>query len=135
MVFVKALHLRSVGLVYRTKLNVLPKAFGMRWAKITRLFNLSFSGDRESLRLFELKKMCGGKNKKYRRVGNECRLTRCPFATWSVCRWSPAKMVYFFLVFSRLFVVVVSYLRLLVTIWVCLVADKSEGFVRLHEYK
>jgi hypothetical protein len=28
--------------------------------KITRLFNLSFSGARESLRLFELKKMCGG---------------------------------------------------------------------------
>ena len=25
----------------------------------------------------ELKKMCGGENKKYRRVGNECRLTRC----------------------------------------------------------
>ncbi len=23
----------------------------------------------------ELKKMCGGENKKYRRVGNECRLT------------------------------------------------------------
>jgi len=47
--------------------------------KITRLYNLSFSGARESLRLFELKKMCGGENKKYRRVGNECRLTRCPF--------------------------------------------------------
>jgi len=30
--------------------------------KITRLFNFSFSGARESLRLFELKKMCGGKN-------------------------------------------------------------------------
>jgi hypothetical protein len=28
--------------------------------KITRLFNLSFSGARESLRLFEFKKMCGG---------------------------------------------------------------------------
>jgi len=26
----------------------------------------------------ELKKMCVGENKKYRRVGNECRLTRCP---------------------------------------------------------
>jgi hypothetical protein len=32
----------------------------VRLAKITRLFNLSFSGARESLRLFELKKMCGG---------------------------------------------------------------------------
>ena len=40
----------------------------------------------------ELKKMCGGENKKYRRVGNECRLTRCPFEIWSVC-WSPVKMV------------------------------------------
>jgi hypothetical protein len=28
--------------------------------KITRLFNFFFSGARESLRLFELKKMCGG---------------------------------------------------------------------------
>jgi hypothetical protein len=42
----------------------------------------------------ELKKMCGGENKKYRRVGNECRLTRCPFEIWSVC-WSPVKMVCF----------------------------------------
>ena len=42
--------------------------------------------------------MCGGENKKYRRVGNECRLTRCPILIWSVC-WSPFKMVYFFLCF------------------------------------
>jgi len=56
----------------------------------------------------ELKKMCGGENKKYRRVGNECRLTRCPFVVSFLCLWSPVKMVYFFLVFSRLFVVVVS---------------------------
>ena len=42
------------------KPNVLPKAFGTGSHKI------------------ELKKMCGGENKKYRRVGNECRLTRCP---------------------------------------------------------
>lgn len=40
----------------------------------------------------ELKKMCGGENKKYRRVGNECRLTRCPIEIWSVC-WSPVKLV------------------------------------------
>jgi len=26
----------------------------------------------------ELKKMCVGENKKYRRAGNKCRLTRCP---------------------------------------------------------
>ncbi len=30
----------------------------------------------------ELKKMCGGENKKYRSKGNECRLTRCPFEIW-----------------------------------------------------
>ena len=40
----------------------------------------------------ELKKMCGGENKKYRRVGIECRLSCCPFEIWSVC-WSPVKMV------------------------------------------
>jgi len=40
---------------------VLTKAFGMRWAKI------------------ELKKSAVGKNKKYRTVGKEGRLTRCPF--------------------------------------------------------
>ena len=33
-----------------------------------------------------------GKKIKHRRVGNECRLTRCPFSIWSVC-WSPVKMV------------------------------------------
>jgi hypothetical protein len=42
----------------------------------------------------ELKKMCDGGNKKYRRVGNECRLTRCPFGIWSVC-WSLVQMVCF----------------------------------------
>jgi len=39
----------------------------------------------------ELKKMCGGENKKYRRVGNECRLSCCPIEIWSVC-WSPVKI-------------------------------------------
>ena len=94
---VALLVLRSVGLVCRAKPNV-PL---VRWAKI------------------ELKKMCGGENKKYRRVGNECRLTRCPFAIWSVCLWSPVKMVYFFSVFSRLFVVVVSSFTLAGNIIVC----------------
>jgi hypothetical protein len=50
--------------------------------------NVPFAGGNK----IELKKMCGGENKKYRRVGNECRLTRCPFEIWSVC-WSPVKMV------------------------------------------
>jgi hypothetical protein len=39
----------------------------------------------------ELKKMCGGENKKYRRVGKECRLSCCPVEIWSVC-WSPVKI-------------------------------------------
>jgi hypothetical protein len=46
----------------------------------------------------ELKKMCGGENKKYRRVGNECRLTLCLFVVLFLCPCSPVKMVYFFLV-------------------------------------
>jgi len=65
--------------------------------------NVPFAGRHK----IELKKMCGGENKKYRRVGNECRLTRCPFEIWSVC-WSPVKMVYFFLVLVSRYVVVVS---------------------------
>ena len=51
----------------------------------------------------ELKKMCGGENKKYRRVGNECRLSCCPVAIWSVCRWSPVKTSVSFYVYSRPF--------------------------------
>jgi len=46
-----------------------------------------------------------GKKLKHRRVGKECRLTRCPNVLSFLCRWSPVKMVYFFLVFSCLFVV------------------------------
>jgi hypothetical protein len=58
------------------------------------------------LKLF-LKNVRWKKNKKHR-VGNECRLTLCPFVISFLCLWSPVKMVYFFLVFSRLFVVVGS---------------------------
>ena len=82
-------------------------------AKVTRLFNLFFSGARESLRLFELKKMCGGENKKYRRVGNECRLARCPFVISFVCLCPPVKMVYFFIIYFSRFVVVVSFCHVL----------------------
>ena len=53
------------------------------------------------------KKVRKEKNKKHR-VGNECRLTRCPFVVSFVCLCSPVKMVYFSFVFSRLFVVVGS---------------------------
>jgi hypothetical protein len=52
----------------RAKANVLPKAFGTGWHKITRLFNFFFSGARESLRLFELKTMCGGEMLKHSRT-------------------------------------------------------------------
>jgi hypothetical protein len=43
-----------------------------------------------------------GKKLKHRRVGNECRLTRCPFVVSFVCLCSPVKMVYFFLFFCPL---------------------------------
>ena len=76
------------------KPNVLPKAFGMRLAKI----------------VFE--KVRREKNKKSW-AGNECRLTRCPFVIF-LCLWLLVKMVYFSLVFSRLFDVVGS-LRLHLT--------------------
>ncbi len=49
-----------------------------------------------------------GKKIKHRRVGNECRITRCPNIVSSLCRCSLVKMVYFFSVFSRLFNDVVS---------------------------
>ncbi len=44
-----------------------------------------------------------GKKLKHRRVGKECRLTRCPFVVSFVCLCSPVKMVYFFLFFCSLF--------------------------------
>jgi hypothetical protein len=53
-------------------------------------------------------KKCGLEKNKKHRDGNECRLTRCPFVISFLCLWSPVKMVYFFSVFSRLFVVAVS---------------------------
>jgi len=63
----------------------------------------------------ELKKMCGGENKKYRSIGNECRLTRCPFVISFLCLWSPVKMVYFFLFMSVVLLLSCRLLRLLVT--------------------
>ena len=56
---------------------------------------------------------CAAEKKiKHRRVGNECRLTRCPFVVSFVCLCSPVKMVYFFLVFSHMLVVVGSFYKL-----------------------
>ena len=50
--------------------------------------------------LWEFKIFCAvGKKLKHRRVGNECRLTRCPFVVLFLCLCSPVKMVYFFLSF------------------------------------
>jgi len=78
------------------------------------------------------------KKSKHRRVGNECRLTRCPFVISFLCLWSPVKMVYFFLVFSRLFVIVVSFLRLQLTVCVyalchyCLKLEKRSEFFTLY---
>ena len=60
--------------------------------------------------------MCGGENKKYKRVGNECRLTLCSFVKSFLCLWSPVKMVYFFLVYVCLCLLCRVVLRLLVTV-------------------
>ncbi len=73
--------------------------------------NVPFAGRHK----IELKKMCGGENKKYRSVGIECRLTRCPFIISFLCLWSPVKMVYFFIVYVRFCLLCRVVLRLLVT--------------------
>jgi len=54
-----------------TALWLLPKN---RFCAVGAKANVPFAG----LHKIELKKMCGWKNKKYRRVGNKCRFTRCP---------------------------------------------------------
>jgi hypothetical protein len=59
-----------------------------------------------------------GKKLKHRRVGKECWLTRCPNVVSFLCRWSPFKMVYFFLVYSRLFVVARSSFRLAYNLYI-----------------
>ena len=59
----------------------------------------------------ELKKMCGGGNKKYRRVGNECRLSCCPIEIWSVC-WALIKISVSFYVYSFPFGCCLSSVRL-----------------------
>ena len=81
--------LRRVGLCVGAKPNVLPKAFGMRLAKIV------------------FKKVRREKNKKHR-VGNEFRLALRPFVISFLCLCSPVKMVYFFRLNVCLSMVVVS---------------------------
>jgi hypothetical protein len=51
----------------------------------------------------ELKKMCGVENKKYRRVGNECRLSCCPFIIWFLYLCPPVKICVSVYVYNRLF--------------------------------
>jgi len=59
------------GALAKTALWILLKGWlSAVWEKA----NVPFAGGNK----IELKKMCGGENKKYKRVGNECRLTRCP---------------------------------------------------------
>ena len=39
-------------------------------------------------------KKCGAAKKNKKTLGRlECRITRCPVSIWSVCFWSPVKMV------------------------------------------
>jgi len=73
--------------------------FAKRWLVCRAKLNVP----NVKLAKIELKKMCGGENKKYRSVGNECRLSCCPVAIWSVCLWSPFKISVSFYVYSRLF--------------------------------
>ncbi len=75
----------------------------------------------------ELKKMCGGENKKYRRVGNECRLTRCPFDEF-LFPVIPVKMVYFFCFSVRYFLSGRFLLRLHTTV-------SGFAFGRVSEHK
>ena len=62
----------SYGALGETALWLLPEGLA---CAVGAKDNVPFAGGNK----IELKKMCGGENKKYRRVGNECRLTRCPF--------------------------------------------------------
>lgn len=52
----------------RLECRAKPNVPFVRLVRITRLFNFSFSSARESLRLFELKKMCGGEMPKHSRT-------------------------------------------------------------------
>jgi hypothetical protein len=92
----------SVGALAETALWILPQGW---LSAVGAKANVPFAVRHK----IELKKMCGGENKKYRRVGNECRLTRCPYVISFLCPWSPVKMVYFFLVYASRFVLVVLF--------------------------
>ena len=65
--------------------------------------------------------MCGVENKKYRSVGNECRLSCCLVAIWSVCSWSPVKISVSFYVMSSVWSLLCRLLGLLVTLGLCVI--------------
>src|SRR5690606_24194568 len=69
-----------------------------------------------------------GKKLKHRRVGNECRLTPCPFVVSFLCLCSPVKMVYFFCFSVRYFLSGRCLLRLHTTV-------SGFAFGRVSEYK
>jgi len=54
---------------------------------------------------------------KHEGSGNECGLTRCPIVVSFLCPCSLVKMVYFFSVLSRLFMVALSSFRLTANGW------------------
>ena len=77
--------------------------FAKRWLVCRAKPNVPF------VRLLNFKIFCAvGKKLKHRSVGKECRLARCPNVVSFLCPWSPVKMVYFFLIYIRLFVVALS---------------------------
>jgi len=85
----------SVGALAETALWILPE--GLVCA-VGAKSNVPFAGRHK----IELKKMCGGENKKFRRDGKECWLSCCPVEIWYVC-WSPVKISVSFYVYSRPF--------------------------------
>ena len=99
----------SVSALAETALWILPKGW---LCAVGAKANVPFAGRHK----IELKKMCGGENKKYRRVGNECRLTLCPLSLNFLCPCSPVKMVYFFCFSVRYFLSVCCLLRLHTTV-------------------
>ena len=66
---------------------------------------------------WQFKIFCAVEKKlKHRRVGNECRLTPCPFVVSFLCLCSPVKMVYFFCFSVRYFLSGRCLLRLHTTV-------------------
>ena len=78
---------------------------------------------------WQFKIFCAVEKKlKHRRVGNECRLTPCPFVVSFLCLCSPVKMVYFFCFSVRYFLSGRCLLRLHTTFCVLPQLAISEHF-------